>query len=222
MSNIPTSWDPYSAPQAPQVVAPQGPLPAGLKAVCIIAIVLGGLGILFSCFGAFGLIAGQATQSAFEMPGPAGGDMAQAQREMQTQIMEATRAYQPYLIVSVLLHVFAAIALLFGGILALKVSATGRLVLLAGCALATLYELVQSVLSVLVQSQTLPITQKYMEQALPPGGPANLPPGFSKAMVVVMLVFAGIGLLLSLVKIVFYVFSIIYLQRAHIVARYTA
>lgn len=223
MSNTPTSWDPYQAPQTPQMPVAQGPLPTGLKAVCIIAIVLGGLGMLFSCFGAVGLVAGQSMQSAFNMPAPEGVDpeMARAQEDMQTQTAAIARQYLPFSIVSVVLRLFAAIALLLGGILTLKVSAMGRLILLAGCGLAILYELVKSVLGVLVQLQTIPIMQKFMEQGLPQGGPADLPPVFSKAMLAVMLVGVGVGLFAALVKIVFYIFSVTYLQRTHIVARFT-
>ena len=46
------------------------------------------------------------------------------------------------MIASAVLHLFSGLALLFGGIFALKLSATGRAILVAGCVLAILYELI--------------------------------------------------------------------------------
>ena len=105
-----------------------GPLPTGLKAVCIIAIVLGSLGILFSCIGAGNLVIGQSLQAAFNMPAPAGvePDELRVQQELQIQLAAVDREYLPFLIASTVLHMLAGLALLLGGIFALKRSATGR------------------------------------------------------------------------------------------------
>jgi hypothetical protein len=224
MSDSPNTWDPYVAPQVPTAVASGAPLPTGLKAVCIIAIILGVGGLFASCLAAVNLAVGPSLQSAFQVPGAENDEqgIVRAQQDMQRQILAASQPFRPGLIVSVLLHVAAALALLFGGILTLKVSATGRLTLLSGCLVAIGYEVLQAVLNVLIQFRTIPLVQDFMERAMPPGGPTNLPPAIGKAMVVGMFVGLAFALALTLVKIAFYVFSIVYLKKSPIAARFGA
>ena len=158
MSDYPTSWDPYTPPQVQQVPVVRGALPTGLKAVCIIAIVLGGLGTLFSCGGLASLAIGPSLQAAFNMPVQPGMDQeaARVQQELQAEIAAIGQDYLPFTIVSVILRLFSGLALLCGGILALKLSAMGRSILLGGCVVAILYELVHGVSSVVVQLRTCP------------------------------------------------------------------
>ena len=224
MSDYPTSWDPYAPPQAQQVPVARGPLPTGLKAICIIAIVLGGLGTLFSCGGVASLAIGPSMQAAFNMPAQPGMDQeaARMQQELQAEMAAIGQEYLPFTITSVILHLLSGLALLCGGILALKLSARGRSILLVGCVVAILYELVHGVLSVVVQLRTVPIAQKIMDQALLQGGQAELPPAFGKFMLVIMFVTLGISLVTVLVKIAFYVISVVYLKKPHIVAHFAS
>jgi hypothetical protein len=224
MSDVPASWDPYAPPQAPQVAATGGALPPGLKAICIIAIILGGLGMLISCGGVASMAIGPALQAAFPMSAQPGmdPDLVRAQEEMQEQMAAIGREYLPFTIGTLVVHLLAALALLVGGILTLKVSATGRSILLTGCALAVLYELVNGVLNVVMQMRMGPPVQRFMEQALQRGGQAQMPSGFGQFMLAIMFVTLGISLVAMLVKIGFYVFSVIYLKKAHIAARFAA
>jgi hypothetical protein len=224
MSDYPTSWDPYAPPQAQQVPVARGPLPTGLKAVCIIAIVLGGLGTLFSCGGAASLAIGPSIRAAFGTPAQPGIDQesARMQRELQAEMAAIGQEYLPFTIASVILHLFSGLALLCGGILALKLSATGRSILLVGCVLAILYELVDGVLNVVIQLRTVPLAQKMMDQVLQQGGQAELPPAFGQFMLVIMFVTLGISLVTVVVKIAFYVMSVVYLKKPHIVAYFAS
>jgi hypothetical protein len=199
-------------------------LPTGLKAVCIIAIVLGGLGTLFSCGGAASLVIGQSLQAAFNMPVPQGVDPEEmrVQQELQAQLAAIDREHLPFMIAAVILHLISGLVLLFGGIFTLKLSATGRSILLAGCVLAILYELVGGVVNMMVQIQKVPVAQKFMDQALQPGAPAGLPPAFGQFMLAFMFAMLAISLITVLIKLAFYVVSIVYLKKPHIAACFAA
>ncbi len=112
MSDYPTSWDPYAPPQAQQVPVARGLLPTGLKAVCIIAIVLGGLGTLFSCGGVASLAIGPSMQAAFNTPAQPGMDQeaARVQQELQAEIAAIGQEYLPFTITSVILHLLSGLA----------------------------------------------------------------------------------------------------------------
>jgi hypothetical protein len=224
MSDAPASWDPYAPPQVPQVAAAGGALPPGLKAICIIAIILGVLGILISCGGVASMAIGPALQAAFGMPAQAGMDpeLVRAQEDLQGQMAAIGKEYLPFTIGTVVVHLLAGFALLLGGILTLKISATGRSILLTGCVLAVLYELVNGVLNVVMQMRMAPIVERFMEQALQRGGQAQMPSAFGQFMLVIMFVTLGISLVSMLVKIGFYIFSVIYLKKPHVAARFAA
>jgi len=201
-----------------------GSLPTGLKAVCIIAIVLGALGTLISCGGAASLAIGPALQSAFNMPAQQGmnPEMVRAQEELQTQMTAIGNEFMPFTIATVVVHLLSGLALLLGGIFTLKLSTTGRAILLTGCVLAILYELINGVLSVVVQLRMMPAVQKFMDQALQRGGQAEMGSAFGRFMLAGMLVTLGISLVAMLVKLAFYVFSVVYLKKSHITAYFAA
>jgi len=223
MSNQPNSWDPYTAPQTADVPVARGPAPTGLKAICIIAIVLGALGLATSCGGVVQLAVGESLQSAFNMPAGPGIDpeLARAQQEMQAEIVKIGRQNLPLKIVAAVLHILSALGLLVGGIMTLRLSRTGRSILLAGCGAAILYELLQTVLGVMDQLTMMPIVQKFFDQGMPPGA-GEMPPAFGQFMAAGVVVGIAFTVIFALVKLAFYLFSVIYLQRKHVVAHFTS
>jgi hypothetical protein len=78
------------------------------------------------------------------------------------------------------------------------------------------------VLNVVIQLRTVPLAQKMMDQVLQQGGQAELPPAFGQFMLVIMFVTLGISLVTVVVKIAFYVMSVVYLKKPHIVAYFAS
>ena len=146
----------------------------------------------------------------------------QLQEKLQGEVVAIGEKYLPFTIVAVVLHLVAGLLLLVGGILTLKLVRTGRWLLLTGCIVAILYELVQAVLSVVIQTQTLPMVGKSLEAMLQRSGQGQMPQGFGQLMLVFMYVILGVILVTVLVKIVFYVISIVYLNKPAIAARFAA
>ena len=150
--------------------------------------------------------------------------MVQMQEEMQKKLLAITNEYLPFNIAAVVFHLIAAVMLLVGGIMTLKVVPVGRSVLLAGCVVAVLYELGQAVLKVVIQLRTIPIMRTFMEDIMQQGAArqnqGQLPGGFGELMVVFVYVGIAISLAIVLAKIIFYVISIFYLKKPEIVARF--
>ncbi|MHB8969286.1 MAG: hypothetical protein ACYC3X_03675 [Pirellulaceae bacterium] len=227
MSDYPASWDPYQPPQAELVPVLPGKLPTGLKAICIIAIILGALGTLGSCGGIASLVVHESLSAEFgqfglPLPPDKGPEAEQFQEKLQGEIAAIAEKYRPFTIVAVLLHLVAGLLLLVGGFLTLKLIRTGRLLLLLGCLVAILYELVQAVLSVVIQSQSMPMVGTALEGMLQRSGQGQMPQGVGQLMLVFMYVILGVSLVTVLVKIVFYAISLVYLNKPAIVARFAA
>lgn len=223
MSSDMPSFDPYLPPPVLPAGATRGPLPTGLKAICIIALVLGSLGTFLSCMGFAGLAINQSLMSGFGMPAGGGGGPAQdAQQELQEGILAISREYLPFSIATVCLHLLAGLLLAIGGLLGLKSVPAGRTTLLFGFVAAIVYELSQSTLNVVIQSKTMPLAQRSMEQMLQAPGQPGMPQGAGQLMLGVMIVILGITLVTVLVKIAFYAYSLYYLNRKDIVARFSA
>jgi hypothetical protein len=226
MSDYPTSWDPYQPPLAELVSVPVSPekTPTGLKAICIIAIILGVLGTLVSCGGMASLVVNESLSAGFSLPQQPGTDeeAKQFQEKLQDEIAVIAQKYRPFTIATVIMHLVAGLLLLVGGVLTLKLVRTGRSLLLVGCVVAILYELVQAVLNVVIQTQSVPMVGKAMEEMLQRGGQGQMPQGVGQLMLVVMYVILGVSLVTVLIKIVFYAISIVYLNKPAIVARFIA
>ncbi|MHB0955607.1 MAG: hypothetical protein ACYC6N_04690 [Pirellulaceae bacterium] len=221
MSDYPTSsWDPYRSPEAESAPTVKGSVPTGLKAICIIAIILGGFGTLISCGGFVSLAVNQSMTFGFRLPQQADMDAQaeQFQEELEREMAAISKEFLPFTVVSVVLHLVAGLLLLIGGILTLRRLGTGRLLLLVGCGVATLYELFQAVLNVVIQTRTLPMVTRSVEMVMQQGGQGQVPPGFGQMMLVIMYVILGVTLVMVLVKIVFYVVSIVYLKKPAIAA----
>ena len=100
MSDYPTSWDPYQPPQAELVPVSPGKMPTGLKAICIIAIILGALGTLVSCGGIASLVVNESLSAGFGQFGlpqqpDADKEAEQFQEKLQGEIAAIAEKYRP-------------------------------------------------------------------------------------------------------------------------------
>ena len=132
---------------------PRARRPGGLTAVCVIAIVLGGLGLLGSLVTMASLAAGSRLQQAFTMSpqGPGRDGFAEVQRTMQQRIQAVTDRYWWPNAGFALVNVGLAAGMLAGGIMALNRTPRARTLLITVFAVALLFEISRTIVQVFMQ-----------------------------------------------------------------------
>lgn len=195
----------------------------GLTAICIIAILLGALGILGAAGGLLGAVLGEQLQEAFTPPATANTPMAKQQEQMQQEMEAVADKWAPvnYSLFAVLIVV--AGCLIFGGVQAMRLQPNGRQFLMVAFLMAIVFELVRLIPTVSIQLATMDIMEGYMADMLK-GAPGSPPPppaaqrmvGMSmKVGMFIGFAFTGIWLLL---KLGFYGFGTMYLRRPQTLA----
>lgn len=210
--------------------------PVWLKAVCIVSIVLGALGLLMAMTGIAGqLFTEEAQKSTLRMieamqVGGLPPQMRELQQEMMDQSAVVQRRWMPINLAICIVHLFVATALLAGGIQALRMKASGRKLLLMALWSAILFELGRLPPAGIMQWEMSkimgPFAQRMMDAAAPPG--KAMPPGQKKTIQMIMRssMVAGvlIGVLtavgMAIVKLSFYGASVWLLTRPHFRAMY--
>ncbi|MEX2175354.1 MAG: hypothetical protein WD872_13410 [Pirellulaceae bacterium] len=220
-------FDPYRSPALPEgPYAPTGRSgrPGWLTALCVICIVIGALGLMNGLLGIFGAVFGQQIQSAFTPNSGAQGMPAEMQK-LQQQLQDEMNAVQgkflvPILLFCVLRLVIAGL-LLYGGLACLSLKEQGRTILLIACGLGILFEISHAILQSFLNMEVMTAFNAYLEgflQTLPQdqaGPPPEMLLNVMKGTFVVGLVFQY---LIVLVKLGFYLFGALYLQRQKIKA----
>ncbi|HXT59609.1 MAG TPA: hypothetical protein VN699_13295 [Pirellulales bacterium] len=157
----------------------------GLTAVCVIAIVVGVLGVLSGLSQIANLTVGGRMQSAMLALQPQiNPGMQAAQQEMLEKTLAVNAKYAIYLWISIGMQLVLALAMIVGAILALSMRPAGRRILLAALVASLLFEPARTVLTSTIVKETGPITAQYMQNlgkvSAPPG--AKPPPGFEEMM----------------------------------------
>jgi hypothetical protein len=169
----PLSWEFQDEAYLAKAVAPPGYRPGGLTAVCIIAIILGALGLLGGLASlSTGLLGAQMQQWQARI-GTTGApaEMARLQTEMNTKMMQVANRYR---IASVALAVFqlaVAVALLRGGIRAMGIHESGRSLLRWACGVAIAFELCRLPVNVLLQLENMAIMEDYFPRVMQSSAP---------------------------------------------------
>ncbi len=166
------AFDAYQPPPLPppNVVAasPSTAKFGRVKAVCIIAIVLGAGGLATALMGTVGLVVGkqmQAAFSGFSQPGTP-QPVKDLQLETQRQIQVIQDRFWTVNLVILLGHAIVASLLVAGGIQALRRVRPGRKLLIAACLAAIAFELVRGIVQSVIQVQVLSVTMRFMEQMM--------------------------------------------------------
>lgn len=194
--------------------------PGGLSALCILAMVLGALGILTGLAGiAAAALQGPLQDLAAQMQ-PAGDENA---AELQQQIAEESREFaQRHAIRNIVFSMaklLVASSLLLGGIFAFRLRIPGRKLLLFGFAAGIAFELCQ----IWPMIEVAQFTGRIMEaqQQVVIGQNADDAMGTMRIMMKVMAAMQLAMLAaMVLVKTVFYGFGLWYLTRPHVAALY--
>ncbi len=226
MSSIPPSFDHYAPPRGaelPEASAHASPVPSTLKAICIIAAVLGGLGLFGALAGAGGLALGQLVNNVG--PGaPTVSPDAQTpselntQQRMQARMQETASRYLPWSILMVGVQFITALSLLIGGLIALKLKPAGRKLLMLASLVAVAYVLCSSTLYIMMQTENAGVLREMFQNMSERGaGPMGAFPKIMTTMLYVGIVFT---LGLSLVKLSFYAITVVYMGKPPIKALY--
>jgi hypothetical protein len=214
----PSPFEP--TPDSPEEAPGAGDRPQNLTFICILAILLGGSGLLTGCFGVMSQAFAARAQQAFSaMPPGANNPMAEAQKKMNEKMMAVTERYKWVTLPLIVLKLFVEAALLIGAIMSLGLKPHGRTWLLAGLIAALVLESIQIVPGIMIQSETFAVMREMMPLQQGPNGP---PPGANE-FVKVFFSAIGIGSMIIALgwlaaKFVFYVIGIRYLRKPELVA----
>jgi hypothetical protein len=206
----PKPFDPYTPPQTQGYQPPVKKMSGGAKAVCIIALILGVLGLGQATIGGVGLVVGPRAQQWFNPPQP-DENLRDLQREMQGEMNAVAERFLPFSIARVLFHLVVAVLLVIGGIIML--SSQNPKILLIGSALAIVFEISRAILQTTIQLQMIPIMTRSFERIGEMSG--DMPGGFPQYMSYFMYGGLIFGLFFVLAKIVFYAISIVVLRKSN-------
>ena len=224
MSEV-TPFDPYrspSLPEGPYAGKPTSGRPQLLTALIVICLVFGILGLMNSLFGAVGVIGGQQLQQAFQtkLPPDVPKGMQQAQDKFQNDVNDVQAKFRLELVGTLAFRFVAALLLVVGGIKALGKKESGRKLLVAGCAVALAFELVQAIVQTLINTEMLTAFNSYMEsimQSLPDKpGTENVKRFMQTVMKISIYAAIATTYVLLAVKGGVYLFGLIYLRKPHI------
>jgi hypothetical protein len=228
---MPTPETPFdfNSPQSfsndPAVMASPVPRkrPGGLTAVCVIAIILGVLGLGSSLMTLASLAMQSSMEKAFKMPRQPGmpDNFVQIQEEMQKKIMEVNHRYSGLLTGIGLLNLVIASCLLAGGIMAIKMKPNIHRFLVGVFLAAIVFEVIAAVVGIYMQLEMSSIITDFMSKMV-----TSLPKGAKGGdeAAAIMMTAAKVGVIIGMVfslgwalaKMIFYGVSASYLRRPNI------
>lgn len=219
--------EPFDAYRSPSL--PEGPIqpviasgrPGWLTALCVLAIVLGALGLMNSLMSAGGLLAGQQLQKIMRaQPSPGmTPEMQEAQNKLQDAMYAVQRKYWWPIVFALLLRAGVALLLLIGGIRALSLKEGGRQLLLVACGVALPFELAHAILQTLIMLDNMTAMHNFAEvlaNEMPKDGPPQMQNFVQTVMQGTLIVSLVFMYLWTLIKGGLYLFGLLYLRRNHI------
>jgi hypothetical protein len=217
MSADKPSLDPYRSPNLPE-----GPYagqmssarPGLLTALCVLAIVLGALGMLNAFIGSVAAAAGPRLQ-AMVQPRPMPGtppEMQQVQQDFQDATNAIQAKYKVGIFASLLFRFAAGLLLLVGGIKAISLRESGRRRLLLAFGVATCFELANAILQSMVNLEMMTAANSVVDGFLQSASGEGIP-GIRTAVKGVLIGSMVFAYLIVLAKVALYVGGIVYLQR---------
>ena len=229
MSYASSPEDPYRSPAEPFGNPYTGPRPGGrpggLTAICVIAIVLGGLMVLGGLVSLVTLALNAQIQQAMQPPRqqnlPAElQEMQEAQQKMTDDMNAVTNKFLPINIPMQILFLAVAVGLLVGGGKSLGLNAIGRSTLMVVCGVALLAEIAWVAMQLMMQMEVASIMQSSMTEMMRSAPGNNGPEAeiMGNAMMVGIVIGVVISLGWALAKAIFYIVALLYLRKPHIAA----
>lgn len=156
--------------------------PAGLTAVCIIAIVMGVIGAFTNLLGVIGMVI-QPYMSDFMQMFMSGmpGQPAQVQQQLEQQrvIMDDMAAIQqqwmPFIVAAMVVLMAAVLCMIYGGIQGLRLKPKAHWWMIGGMCAAMLHGMINGYYTYGTQRDSHPVMVRHMNQTLQAGG-APAPP----------------------------------------------
>jgi hypothetical protein len=201
--------------------------PAGLTAVCIIALCLGVMGGMGIVVGTVGLVLQPAIQKWATdlqkgLPGAQsaqGQKQAELQQNMMKELEPVTRKWLIPSIIGSTVCLVAVVCLIVGSIKGLNLRPMAHQWLIIGMSTGILHALVAGYVGHSVQRETQMVTMRYLDQTFQ-AGPAAKAPGAKAVVNSTMQISVVLGMVMiygwGLVKCTFYAFSIWYLLTPQI------
>jgi hypothetical protein len=230
MSKPEYSPNPYAAPDLGYVPVSNDVRVAGRPGwytfFCVIAIIMGALGVANALLGTVMLFAADSLQQAFQGPPPPGlgTDFVELQNEMNAEMLAVTHRYFWFLLTSQILLAFVAVGLVSGGTRALGMIRSGARLLSTMFLVTSVFEVARLVLTIFIQIETNQVGQKFvaplMEKAASAQGGNGLPPGMSQVFASIMPIATGVGICFLvgwvIVKLAIYLSGWVYLNKPHV------
>jgi hypothetical protein len=160
--------------------------------------------------------------------GPAGAnEMEKIQQQFQAEMAQVQNKYFIGLLIASLARLAVAVALLVGGVMSLNLKPMGRTVLLLACTAGILYELgVGVLLQSLINMEMSAAMNSFFEsivETLPKGQAGGPPPELFLNIMKGSIIFSfAIQYVFAAIKIAFYLWGLLYLQREAIRALFDA
>jgi hypothetical protein len=203
--------------------------PGVLTTLCVLGLVLGGLGVIGAGTGLVALLGQGAIQGMQErqleqfqrQAGPAGEHMVESQRQMQARLNELQAEWLPLTLSMNGANFFFSVLLVIGAILCLGLKSRGPLVFTIAAGVLMLVDTASAAFGAFMSTKTMEITQEYMTGLL--DDPALRQPGqpdfggfmesFMGAASIGAILFAALW---WLVKMGYYVWSLRTLRKPDI------
>jgi hypothetical protein len=187
----------------------------------VIAIILGGLGLLGSLVAIAGLAAGPRLQQSLTMQpqGPGSDKVIEVQRTMQQKIQAVTDRYWWPNAGFALVNLGLAASMVTGGIMVLNRAARARTLLMAVFAVAILFEISRSVVQGFMQWEMAGVMSDVLPRMMGASAPANGPGAQQAAAMAAAIgkasIIAGVAfsLIFSAAKLIYYAVGWSYLRR---------
>lgn len=216
---LPSVYDAYRPPPLNAGAPPPAGRPLGfLKALAIIAIVLGAMGLMSSLTGMVALAFSGQLQSVFSPVGQPGvpQSLQDAQLAMQKDLQALQDRFLALNLTLAIGNLCIASLLLTGGILTLRLVPRGRQIFLVGCWIAIVFDLFRAAAQSIVQMQTMTLTTQHMVRMMEAAGGRTPPEAVNFALTISkvgMVIGVVIGLVWVVAKLVFYGTSIWQLRK---------
>ncbi|MEX0819447.1 MAG: hypothetical protein WD070_07630 [Pirellulaceae bacterium] len=194
--------------------------PGALTAICIIAIVLGVLGILSGTAKGVNVLFGAEMQQAFGAFGAANNAQQQVQQEMNDALAAEMNRFRLVNAITCVAQLGLCIALVYSGIKTLGLKDAARRLMLGICIALLVYEIGQFVVFMLQQLSIAPIMEVYMPRLMK--GPNGEDIGGAKFGQIIARMSIIVGVVTqcvwTLIKLVFYAIAIRTLRKDKIIA----
>lgn len=192
--------------------------PGKLTAVCVIAILLGGIGLVVALSGVVGMLVPPYTAKQVPNPSTEAQKMQDLQLKMQKEIQAVAARWRVYQLGLLTALTVISAGLIAGGALSLGMKPAGAKILSYALPFAIPFDTARGILGLYISNKVAMTTARYMQEmvSISPGKnppPEGLMSGIVQVVSVVVLVVTALWMI---GKVCYYVLAALYLKRPHV------